>query len=387
MVTWLVLAAGVAAATAVMLAAPALGPPTVPFGVRVPRGRIADPAVTAAALRYRRATLLLGAALLALVTAGTLSGAAAAAVLAAVAAAVGGHLVLRVRAHRSISAAKQAGDWYSGLRQTAAADTTLRTDPVPMPWRWLAPSAVLAGATAAAGAAAYPRLPGELMVSVRYSGGQQLIETAPTTPLVALSPVIGQIACFAVLTGVLAAVLRARPQIDADRPSEAAAQYRRFLTVAGRCIAAAVFGSVLCLAGLAALMWTGTLDRPLPAVLALVPGLIAAVAAFGALAAVGQGGWRLRQAAPAAETGSGNAVQRDDDRSWRLGGLVYADRSDPALLVPKRSMGLGWTVNLGHPVAICLAAAAVLASAAAAAALFTLDLPPGGAFYGWHWSP
>jgi len=38
---------------------------------------------------------------------------------------------------------------------------------------------------------------------------------------------------------------------------------------------------------------------------------------------------------------------------WR--GFIYADRGDPALLVPKR-YGVGYTVNFGHPAAIPLMA-------------------------------
>jgi uncharacterized membrane protein len=57
-------------------------------------------------------------------------------------------------------------------------------------------------------------------------------------------------------------------------------------------------------------------------------------------------------------------VQRDDDRHWYLGGLVYGNRSDPALLVHRR-VGMGWTLNLGHPVGwavlVCLAVLALLA--------------------------
>jgi uncharacterized membrane protein len=35
---------------------------------------------------------------------------------------------------------------------------------------------------------------------------------------------------------------------------------------------------------------------------------------------------------------------------WRAGGLVYGDPADPALWVPKR-IGIGWTLNFGHPAA------------------------------------
>jgi uncharacterized membrane protein len=56
----------------------------------------------------------------------------------------------------------------------------------------------------------------------------------------------------------------------------------------------------------------------------------------------GQGGTHL-----ASPSGPPPVGDRTDDASW-LGGLVYFNRADHALLVEKR-MGLGWTFNLGNP--------------------------------------
>lgn len=40
-------------------------------------------------------------------------------------------------------------------------------------------------------------------------------------------------------------------------------------------------------------------------------------------------------------------IFRDDDRYW-LGGVIYSNPDDPAVLVPNRN-GRGWTPNVGHP--------------------------------------
>ena len=56
----------------------------------------------------------------------------------------------------------------------------------------------------------------------------------------------------------------------------------------------------------------------------------------------GQGGSHL-----ASPTGAAPVGDRTDDARW-LGGLLYIDRADRALLVEKR-IGLGWTFNLGNP--------------------------------------
>ena len=49
------------------------------------------------------------------------------------------------------------------------------------------------------------------------------------------------------------------------------------------------------------------------------------------------------------EPGSSRVCPRTlrDDR-W-YGGVFYANRKDPAVVVPKR-FGIGWTLNLGRPV-------------------------------------
>jgi uncharacterized membrane protein len=49
---------------------------------------------------------------------------------------------------------------------------------------------------------------------------------------------------------------------------------------------------------------------------------------------------------------------------WRYG-VVYYDKADPRLFVPKRT-GLGWTLNFGHRASWLALGAIVLAAAVAA---------------------
>jgi uncharacterized membrane protein len=63
----------------------------------------------------------------------------------------------------------------------------------------------------------------------------------------------------------------------------------------------------------------------------------------------GQGGSRLSgrvsalQAAPGAPIGD-----RTPDNCWKLG-VIYVNRADPSLFVEKR-FGIGYTLNMGHPI-------------------------------------
>lgn len=58
----------------------------------------------------------------------------------------------------------------------------------------------------------------------------------------------------------------------------------------------------------------------------------------------GQGGSRIGQS-PTSTSSSTQPFQ--DDKYWKLGGL-YFNPGDPSIFVEKR-MGIGWTVNFGHP--------------------------------------
>ncbi len=72
------------------------------------------------------------------------------------------------------------------------------------------------------------------------------------------------------------------------------------------------------------------------------------------LARIGQGGARL-----VAKADSGQPIgDRTADTNWRWG-LLYVNRSDPALLVEKR-FGLGYTLNFGNPWSLAMLAAFVV---------------------------
>lgn len=73
-------------------------------------------------------------------------------------------------------------------------------------------------------------------------------------------------------------------------------------------------------------------------------------------------------------------IDRDDARYW-YGGFFYFNPDDPAVLVPKR-FGLGFTVNLGHPLGkVFIIAMAILLLLPVALALF---VPGFGAATGCH---
>ncbi|MDF5755498.1 DUF5808 domain-containing protein [Spongiactinospora sp. TRM90649] len=339
--------ASVAVIACVALITPALARPTLPFGVRVPYDRVADPAVVAQRRAYARLVLLAGG------VAAILSAVLAAAVttgsgrLIAVEAVFGvSCALLYYRAHRTLRAAKRSGGWHEGRRQGVTVDTTFRTDPVRLPWPWLLPAVAITLTTAALGWYRYDALPPALPA---LSGlGVEDGRTVPTTPLTAFEPVLLQAAITLLLPALTLVLLRARPDLDAARPRGSARKYRVYLRGMARmsllgaaCFAFCLLIAALRLWGLAPATTAWLVATYLPPAAPVIGALVWELRA-------GQGGHRLPSMRGEESEDSG-LVQRDDDRHWFLAGAVYANRRDPAIAVPAR-FGTTWTLNLGHPV-------------------------------------
>ncbi|MGW7533542.1 DUF1648 domain-containing protein [Amycolatopsis sp. NPDC054798] len=349
-------------------AAPALAWPTLPFGVRIPAARAAEPEIVRAHHRYARGVLVAGTlafvgVAFASVWLRWLSAASFATPVLAIACSGLGY-----RAHRTVAAAKRSGDWYSGTRQAVTTDTSLRTAPVRPQWSFLVPALALLGITAAIGAWRYGSLPATLPTP-----NGVIVDSArrgATTIGRAFATVTAQLLII-VLVGLLGVALpRARPELDAAQPTASAARYRAYLAGVLRLL----FGTAGCAAAsllVASLeVWEIAPATTGTTVVSYLPLAVAAVAWVVFAFRVGDAGHRL----PAEEEDS-RRVQRDDDRYWRLAGMVYVNRGDPAVLVHRRT-GVAWTLNLGHP--ISWAILAVLAAVAALAGFGVIELPSRG---------
>ncbi|WP_405148544.1 hypothetical protein OG589_11440 [Sphaerisporangium sp. NBC_01403] len=355
--------------TCLALALPALARPTLPFGVRVSAERVADPDVIAQRRSFARLTVT-AAAIAATISTAVLLATGEPAVTGATATALAAaDLLLYHRAHRNVRAAKDAGRWQAERRQAVTADTTFRTDPVRVPWRWSLPALAITLLTAAIGWSRYGGLPPTLPPFLAY--GTSPAPREPTTFLNAFEPVAYQAATTLLVLVPVLVVLRARPDLDAARPTGSARRYRVYL----RGIAALSLLSAACL-NLGLLISALLLWEVIPPTIAWQAATCLPLAAMVAgwlvwETKVGQAGHRLA-ALPGEDQEDSGVAQRDDDRHWFLAGTVYANRRDPALLLHAR-LGSSWTINLGHPVAWLLIAA--LAGFVLLALLGVIDLP------------
>ncbi|MEV7549322.1 DUF5808 domain-containing protein [Amycolatopsis sp. NPDC089917] len=304
---------------------PALARPTLPFGVRIPAGRVGEPAIALARRRYNRGVTAGAVAACAVV----LSGWTARIDLVIVGLGVL-YAVLGSLAHRTVAAAKRDGDWYAGTRQAVATDTSLRSDPVRPQWILLTPSVLLATVTAVIGLAN---------------------DTA------SFSTVFAQVLVVVLVSLLTFAISRARPEIDAARPSRSASRYREYLhgVLSLLLVSAGCVNATLLVVSLQ--LWE-VIETTVPVtIVAYLPLLAASIAWLGFSLKSGDAGHRLSPADGEPET---RYEQRDDDRHWYAAGMVYLNRDDPALLVHRR-VGTYWTLNLGHPVSwLVLAAVAVV---------------------------
>jgi uncharacterized membrane protein len=329
---------------ALMCLMPAATRPTVQFGIRVPRERARAPVIGRERRAYYWRTAVIGVCCTA----------------AAVTATVQGHWpswLIRIFllpelaadfscfwvARRKIAAVKNADNWFAGLRQTIATDTSWRTDPPRFPVRWLIPALAVMAATAAVGALRYPGLPAYVVTG----SGHRVSKSAVSVLIVA-----AQLYFTAVYSGLMLIIHRSRPDIDAADPAASTLRYRRFLAVITRALLTMAALADLGLLLIALPDWQvyrlSGIGRALP----VLP-FAAGVLLLGAVAArMGQGGSRLNGNVRGLALAAG--TDRDDDRFWKAG-VLYVNRDDPVIVVGAR-FGVGWTLNFGNPVAWLLIA-------------------------------
>lgn len=330
----------------ILLLLPRLARPTIPFGVRVPESQVGASVIRRATRQYYRGVVLAMFATTAFLVA--LAPVVRPEIILTVAPfiALAAWLVPHLNARRMVQAAKRSEGWYEGVRQVAATDTSLRTSPPRYPWLWAAPSIAIVLTTLAVGLAVYPSLPDQIATHFGADGPDRF---APTTVWSAFGLVGLQALVTVMILGPVAIVLRSKADIAATTPQTSADQYRRYAVAISRAVLALAAGVNLTMLGVALLVW-----EVLPAttgwlVAVMIPSAAGTVALLVVAIRAGQSGHRLRSTTPPGPPQAGTA-DRDDDAHW-IGGLIYVNRDDPAVFVPKRFGGVGWTVNLARPAA------------------------------------
>lgn len=337
----------------ILLLLPRMARPTVPFGVRVPDSHVDAPAVRQAASAYYRGvivTMLVVAVALIAITPITSPGVV---LTAASLLPIAAWLVPYLSARRTVLAAKRSERWYEGVRQTVAADTSWRVSPPVYPWQWAIPAVVIALATVAIGIAVYPSLPDR--IATRFNLGGDPVQFTNTTAWSAFGLVGIALLLTALLLGVALLALRSKADITATDPHASADQYRRYAGTMAKAVLAVAAGMNLTLLIVALMSWDVAPANVGWQIASLLPSLVVFVGLIVVSIRTGQSGHRLASAT-SDEHADPATAHHDDDAHW-IAGLIYVNRDDPSLFVPKRFGGVGWTINLARPAAWVLTVA------------------------------
>lgn len=336
---------------------PDLAPPTLPFGVRIPPTRAGEPAIARLRRRYRLAVLVTGLAgllallLMALVVPFRWQIWSMTVVPLALVASAG---LIYAYMNGRLRRLKKREDWYAGLRQAVAVEIAVPEPPTwPSPF-WLGLDLLLLVAFWVLTVVRYPLLPERIPVHFGLNG--QVDRWGGKEEVLFFSLFV--LALNVLLLGLALALPLGSRQLDPADPEQARRDRQRRQRALRNLMA-----SLLSVVNLSFFLIALLLTQVIPPTNAGVALVIALVL----ILPVGLGGlivFYLAQARPArAYALHTNYVARDDDRYWKAG-IFYLNRDDPALFVERR-FGMGWTVNVGHPLGVVIVVVCLLLVVAA----------------------
>ncbi len=271
--------------------------------------------------------------------------------------------LLMLRNRRKVIAVKREEGWAaSGSVRSAVVNEPDLPGPVPLFWNLI--YIVIMLATAAVGLVLYPDIPDLIPMHSDLAGNvdrwaEKSVVTVLVIPLL-IEAFLGLV-CFACHAFI---VCSKRPN-DPDHPAASALAYGMFARAQSICIlligavlsGAVGFSFILSAARLLSMGQIGTICIVLT--LLVVVGVVALCVVYG------QNGSRLL-----ARMKASPLMPQDDDEHWKLG-ILYFNRDDPSLFLPKR-FGVGWTINFARPAAWLLTLCVFAADAAVLAMLLIL---------------
>jgi len=334
----------------------ALRPPGLALSVRVPQAHAGDAVIRTAILRFRWG-LVIAWVITAIVTAVlALTGQTPLATILPVLLYAVLTVVILVINRRTILRAKREGNWFDGVPVRVSAQLT---SPAPQHPSivWPALAAVVLAIATAVDVAIYPGLPSSIPVHFDISGHADRFAAKSVWSVFGLLIIGAAVVVLLAALSVVAARYSARIQTD-DTAEQSALRTQVQRTILTTLLSRVSFVIALGLSAIELIqrLAPGTSWAIGGCAIGMVVVLMAVV-----ISAVVRGRAQL-QPANVRDPRSPRPDAVDDDDHWK-GGLLYVNRDDPALIVPRR-FGLGWTMNLGRPAGVAITILLLVAIAA-----------------------
>ena len=266
--------------------------------------------------------------------------------IAAVVIAICGFVLQQVFRRKVLSIKTNQGWEASSARRAALIGERDNPDPLSLKWELL--QVVCLAVTIAVGLLGYDRMPERVPIHADIAGNVN--GWAEKSPMVIWYAVLAQVVLAAVMVASHVAIIYAKHPIDPDHPATTGYAYGVFSRVWS--IYVLVIG-LLTAGGLGLgvqLVAIGVLDVNLIGIIGMFIAVAALVGALMIGVYYGQNGARVYAGVRHSDGGDDSdddVMPYDDDLHW-IGGIIYINRDDPAIMVPKR-FGVGWTVNLARP--------------------------------------
>lgn len=244
--------------------------------------------------------------------------------------------------HRRMKALKQKSNWLSQKPQLVVVDTGFWSKKVMVSPVWFMLYAVVILATVLMGFFLYDKMPDRVPMHYNIKGEVDRY-VDKSYKILFFAPVMQMFFTF-IMAFVYWAVGKAKQQVDAADPEKSIEQNRIFRY---RWSAYTVF------MGLAMLLMFGFMQYSMAGLVTdsrVIMGVILGVTGIAITGSIvlsittGQGGSRV---GISRKNTAGDAVNRDDDKHWKLG-MFYYNPDDPAVFVEKR-FGIGITNNFARP--------------------------------------
>jgi len=316
-----------------MLLMPDLVPKTLPFGVRIPPGYINEPLIRKMKAYFRIYVLFLLVVLLALII---FSGIYEQIVLLFLFIALEyvGYYSVRRRIHSE----KVRKRWYENKNETLVVEIGASQKKINI-LLWSIPSIIIILISVISLYFVYPSLPNSIPTNFNASGVPD--SWVAKMPLNASLLIIMMVAITVIFYLLDMVILRSRIEIDPSMPEASSYQANAFKNLMAKSLS--VMGWFLNITFLFSnyIIWNVFPSNDF--IVVITPVIIGVSIIFAVSIYAGAQGSRLRSPS---KGNQGSDVMRDDDKYW-IGGAIYFNRDDPAILVPKR-FGIGWTLNVGN---------------------------------------